>query len=187
MSVNDRAFPLRDMQGTGGQETKLRRTCLDVECSFPAERKAGPMRLISLIGLIIMTATLSAFGNESEREVKQIEDQIGEAIVKRDAAFVERIWAEEFVYTGVRGEVKSKAEILAELKAGDLKFEEMKFDEVRIRVFGDAAVVTGRATTKGRSKQGEISGRFRYTRVYVKREGAWQLVSFQGTAIAASK
>lgn len=145
------------------------------------------MKLISLIGFIIMTASVSASGNESEREVKHIEDQIGEAVVSRDAAFVDRIWAEEFVYTGVRGEVKNKADILAELKAGDLKFDLLKFDDVRVRIFGDAAVVTGRAITKGRSKQGEISGQFRYTRVYVKRKGAWQLVAFQGTPMAASK
>ena len=151
------------------------------------EHRLIPMKLIALIGFVIMTASASAFGNESEREVRQIEDQIGDAVVRRDATFVDRVWAEEFIYTGVRGEVKTKADILAELKAGDLQFDVLKFDDVRVRIFGDAAVATGRATTKGRSKQGEISGQFRYTRVYVKRSGVWQLVAFQGTPLATSK
>ena len=134
-----------------------------------------------------MTATVSALGQEAEDELRQLEDKIADAVVRRDIAFVARVWAEEFVYTGVRGEVKTKTDILAELRAGDLQFDVLKFDDVRVRVYGDAAVATGRATTKGRSKQGEISGEFRYTRVYVKRLGAWQLVAFQGTPVAPVK
>ena len=145
------------------------------------------MRHISIVAVMILTATVSALGQESERELRQLEEKIADAVVRRDTAFVQRVWAEEFVYTGVRGEVKTKADILAELRAGDLQFEVLKFDDVRVRVYGDAAVVTGRATTKGRSKQGEISGEFRYTRVYVNRKGAWQLVAFQGTPIAPPK
>jgi ketosteroid isomerase-like protein len=123
---------------------------------------------------------------DDQREVRELEDRIAAAVVARDVGFVERVWAEEFVYTGVRGEVKKKADILAEIKAGELVFDVLKFDDVRVQVYGDAAVATGRATTKGRSPQGVISGEFRYTRVYVKREGKWQLVAFQGTGIAAN-
>jgi len=138
-----------------------------------------------LIAVLIMASMgVSVMGEEPERQVRELEDKIAGAIISSDVKFVERVWAEEFVYTGVRGEVKSKADILAELKAGDLKFEMMKFDDVKVQVYGDAAVVTGKAITKGRSKQGEISGEFRYTRVYVKRSDAWQLVAFQGTPLS---
>ena len=124
-------------------------------------------------------------GSETvEREVLDLEKGISEAIVKADAKFVERVWGDDFIYTGVRGEIKTKPDILAQLKQGSLKFEVMKFEDIRVKQYGDTAVVTGRATTKGRSKEGEISGQFRYTRVYVKRDGAWQLVCFQGTSIA---
>ena len=132
---------------------------------------------------MIMATNFSAEGHEAEREVRQLEDEIADAVVRRDTGFVDRVWADDFVFTGVRGEVKGKADILTELKAGDLQFDVLKFDDVRVQVFGDAAVATGRATTKGSSKQGEISGEFRYTRVYVKRLDTWQLVAFQGTPL----
>ncbi len=119
-----------------------------------------------------------------ENEIRRLESEIGRAIVQRDTAFVERVWAEEFVYTGVRGEVKSKDDLIRELEAGELRFETMKFDDVQVRLFHETAVVTGRATTVGRSAQGEIRGQFRYTRVYVKRLSDWQLVAFQGTPLA---
>lgn len=145
------------------------------------------MKLLSLIGIFIMSTSVSAFGNDSEREIKQIELKIAEAVLHRDVAFIDRVFANDFAYTGVHGEVKGKADIVGELKAGDLTFEVMKFDDIRVRVFGDAAVATGRAITKGRSKQGEITGQVRYTRVYIKRNNVWQLVAFQGTNITAAK
>jgi len=141
--------------------------------------------LIAFALLSVISA--AACGQDAERELKQLESQIADAVVKRDLAFVERVWGEDFFYTGVRGELKTKADILAELKTGDLQFDVMKFDDIRVRVYGDTAVTTGRATTKGRSKQGEITGEARYTRVYVKRKGAWQLVTFQGTPLAEKK
>jgi ketosteroid isomerase-like protein len=144
------------------------------------------MRLVSQAIAMMLSLAMLASGSEQERELADLEQQIGVAIVKRDLSFVDRVWDDDFFYTGVRGEVKRKADILAELKSGELKFESMKFDDIRIRVYADTAVVTGRATTKGRSKMGEITGAFRYTRVYVKREGRWRLVAFQGTPLAKS-
>lgn len=119
-----------------------------------------------------------------EQEIRELESQIAKAVVAGDAAFVERVWADDFSYTGVRGEVRNKADILADLRSGTLKFDKLEFDDIRVRLYGDTAVATGRATTKGRGPTGEISGLFRYTRVYVRRAGRWQLASFQGTPIA---
>jgi hypothetical protein len=119
----------------------------------------------------------------AEQEILQLEHGIAEAVVKKDTAFVDRVWGDDFFYTGIRGELKGKADILAELKTGDLVFDVMEFDDIKVRVYGETVVVTGRATTKGRSPQGEITGVFRYTRVYVNRQGQWRLVAFQGTPI----
>jgi uncharacterized protein (TIGR02246 family) len=144
-------------------------------------------RMKSFLGacLAILAAATTAVAADAERELTDLENQLAQAIAKGDTAFVSRVFGEDFVYTGVRGEVKAKQDIVAELKSGALKFELIKFDEIKVRPYGETAVVTGIATTKGRSAQGEISGRFRYTRVYVKRQGAWQLVAFQGTPVAA--
>ena len=113
-----------------------------------------------------------------------LENQIAQAVVQGDTAFMDRVWDDDFFYTGVRGEVKTKKDVLAEIRSGDLKFELMQFDDFRVRVYGETAIVTGHATTKERGPSGEITGRFRYTRVYVKRQGQWRLVAFQGTPIA---
>ena len=138
-----------------------------------------------LLATTLLVASERA-SDDAEAELLKLENEIAAAIVRSDVAFVQRVWGDDFFYTGVRGETKSKKEIVAELESSQLKFERMQFDDQRVRVYGETAVVTGRATTKGRGPQGEISGRFRYTRVYVKRDGAWQLVVFHGTPIAAA-
>ena len=119
----------------------------------------------------------------AEQEIRRLEEQIGQAVVGRDTTFVERVWDEAFSYTGVRGERKGKAEILAELAAGTLKFTVMRFDDIDVRLHGDTAVVAGLAVTEGQSPQGPITGQFRYTRVYVKKNGQWKLVAFQGCSL----
>lgn len=132
--------------------------------------------------LFLMPAAL-ALGQTVEREIIDLENKIGQAIVNKDAAFVDRVWGDDFFYTGIRGEIKNKQDILRELKSGDLTFDLLQFDDIKVRHFGDTAIATGLATTKGRTPQGEVTGRVRYTRVYVKRQSAWQLIVFQGTSV----
>ena len=129
-----------------------------------------------------MTATTNTAEN-AEQELLDLEQQIAGAVVSNDIGFVERVFGDDFIYTGIRGEIKGKKEIRAEMTAGDLKFTRMEFDLQRVRLFGNVGLVTGRATTKGTSPQGEIAGEFRYTRVYVKSGSQWLLVAFHGTPI----
>jgi len=56
-----------------------------------------------------------------------------------------------------------------------------------VRLYGDVAVVTGRATPKGIADGREFGEPIRYSRVYVKRDGRWQVVLFQQTRIANPK
>lgn len=152
--------------------------------------KLLPMLLwcvLGYFGAAALPALSAPAGDEPESELLKLESQIAQAVVRRDVAFVQRVWGDDFFYTGVRGETKTKKDIVAELESGELRFERLQFDDQRVRMYGETAVVTGRATTKGRGPQGEISGQFRYTRVYVRRSGQWQLVAFQGTPIAAER
>jgi ketosteroid isomerase-like protein len=140
------------------------------------------MNLIPLTCSVLLAA-MAPCAPAAEQQLRALEKQIAEAVVGGDVAFVERFWDDDFIYTGVRGEVKRKAEVVAEFKAGTLKFDLMRFDDIRVAVHGDTAVVTGRAVTKGRNSNGEITGEFRYTRVYVKRADGWKVVAFQGTPV----
>ena len=119
-----------------------------------------------------------------EQQLIDLEKQRSQAVVKGDTAALDKMTAEDYEFTNPLGEVKTKAQILQDIKSGELKYESIDLDDVKARVYGNAAVVTGRTTTKGQYGGKDVSGQYRFTRVYTKRNGGWQSVAFQQTRIA---
>ena len=121
--------------------------------------------------------------NKAEQEIKQLMSEIDKAHRQSDAGAFDRIWADDYVLTDWRGSVKNRAEALAEWKGGEHKYESYQSDDIKVRVYGDTAVVTARVTRKSRT-DAENVGQFRHTRVFVKQQGTWRLVATQVTRIA---
>jgi len=121
-------------------------------------------------------ATTPASTENVEQTIRRLENERSQAIVRGDTATLERIYADDFSNVGSSGAVRNKAQLIADNKSGALKVESQTLDNVNVRVYGDAAIVTGLATLKGQDKGKDISGQFRFTRVYVKRNGQWQMV-----------
>src|SRR5438093_4104919 len=89
-----------------------------------------------------------------EAELMQIERDIGQANIKRDKTYFERIEAEEFIFTDAAGGITTKAEDVASLDkpAGDIKLVSYDVDDMKVNLYGSTAVVTGRTTTVSRGK-----------------------------------
>jgi ketosteroid isomerase-like protein len=121
--------------------------------------------------------------NSAEDEVRRVEIEWGDAFERRDFATLDRIMADEYILTDPLGNVRGKAESLAALETNEVLFESTKSDDVKVRINGDTAVVTGRSTFKGRYKGWSMAGRYQYTDVLVKRSGSWQAVSSHITAL----
>ena len=122
-----------------------------------------------------------------EQQLIKLEDGWGDAMVKADVAFLDRILADDFVNTDIEGSVTNKAQDVADLKSGDLKVTSCVADDYKVRVYGNAAVVTGRCTFKAQFKGKDSSSEFRWTDTWVKRAGHWQCVASQQTKIAEKK
>jgi hypothetical protein len=120
-----------------------------------------------------------------EVQLTQLERDIGAANVRRDKAFFERIEADEFIFTDSAGGLTTKAEDVASLDkpAGEFKLISYEPSDMKVRVYGNTAVVTGRTTTKLKSKDREVTNRSRFTDVFVKRDGRWQLVAGHSSRI----
>jgi ketosteroid isomerase-like protein len=130
--------------------------------------------------------------NPAEREIRELEAQFGRAVVTGDRAFYDRVLAEDFTHTSHSGVFKTRGEFMAEDKfdekkdarRGRTRYDSYDVDDLAVRIYGDTAVVTGRTSPEGRTAQGQpISGQYRYLRVWVKRQGRWQAVAFEGTRI----
>jgi ketosteroid isomerase-like protein len=102
--------------------------------------------------------------------------------IKKDHAALEQILADDFSYTHSKGDMANKSQEIADTLAS--QWTSSKTDDMKVRVFGDVAIVTGRQTLEGTSK-GYVSGPRRFTDVFVKRNGKWQAVAGQTTLVQA--
>jgi ketosteroid isomerase-like protein len=105
-------------------------------------------------------------------------------LVKLDLAFLDRILADDFMTTSSGGTVFTKAQLIANLKSGGYVFISAMLDDIKVRIYGDVAVVTGRNTVKGTLKGKDFSGQERWTDTFIKRDGRWQAVATHNSTIA---
>lgn len=120
-----------------------------------------------------------------EQVILQLEDEGREATLKNDIEANDRLLANNWLNVNPDGSITTKARLMELLKQGNFKISSIENDEVMVRVFGDAAVVTGRSTTKRLNQQNEmLSRQVRFTRVYAKSKGQWRVVSAHNTLIA---
>ena len=125
-------------------------------------------------------------GDREKAELMQLERDIGRANVERDAAFFERVEADEFVFIDSNGGVTTRKEDVDGVKASpnpDVKLLAYDVDDMRVLLYGDTAVVTGRVTTRQTVKGEERTGRSRFTDVFVRRDGRWQIVAGHSSRI----
>jgi ketosteroid isomerase-like protein len=153
------------------------------------------MKLIAVVALLVIAATPLVLGQSkakkagspsgnTEEAVRQLHSEIIQAQLTSDTDALDRLWADDHIFTNPLGVVQTKAQRLAEMKAGDRKLELFSIADVQVHVYGDTAVVTSRATLKGQRQGQDISGQYRGIDVYVKKYGRWQVVAAQATRIA---
>jgi len=119
--------------------------------------------------------------DETIREIVDMERQAREASIRRDADFSERTLADDYVAITPLGQVTTKQDTVSARKSGQLRYDTINVSDMVVRVYGDTAVVTARADVKGHQLGEDFSGPYRYTRVWVRRTGHWQAVSYQAT------
>lgn len=128
------------------------------------------------------TRTAGSLNGVADR-VRALENRRFEAMTKGDTAALERILADDLVYTHSSGTVDTKSQYIASIKSGDLKYISIQRDDVNVRVFGNAAVITGRALFKVKSRGQDMTVHARFTDVWIKRRGTWQMVAWQSTRL----
>ena len=149
-----------------------------------------------LIHAAVLTVALLSVGRQqsvaqgadtaAEQEVRQTIEKYRTALLQKDAATLERIWADDYTFTNGAGEIHSKADRLANLKSGATSLDSISEEEdMKVRVYGNVAVATSRVTIKGQYSGKQTSGQYRSIHVWVKGAAGWQLVANQITPVAA--
>ena len=131
-----------------------------------------------------MTGAQSA----AEQQLLQLERDWCTASLKRDAALLGEILADDYTGISTRGMTLTKAETIAGLADKTSSTTSCVDTDMKIRVYGDTAVVTGLGTRSGTYQAAPFTDRrFLWTDVFVRRGGRWQCVASQGTLVAAQQ
>ena len=117
--------------------------------------------------------------------LRQIQQELSAAWMTRDRATVERLIAPDWVVTHVAGQRITRAEVFRDMLESDAtQITASDVDEVDVRLFGDAAVVTGRTHARGTQSGAPFDVWLRFTDVFARRGDQWQAVASHATTIA---
>lgn len=130
-------------------------------------------------------ATIEEKGNDTDQRLEVLAREWAAAEQRGDTASLAHMLADDFVGIGPRGFMLTKEQWLARYTSGGLRNASFALDEVRVRVYGDAAVATGRQTQRGDFQGHDIAGQFRTTQVFVRQDGRWLLAALHLSPIAA--
>jgi ketosteroid isomerase-like protein len=118
-----------------------------------------------------------------EQNLMQMERDWTQAGLKKDAATLDKIIADDWVAIGFDGKTVTKAELMADLKSGASATQSIELGAMKVRVFGNTAVVTGSDTEKSTYKGKDSSGKYLWTDVFVMRQGRWQAAASHSTKV----
>ena len=121
---------------------------------------------------------------DTEQSLKQLAEEWIAAELSGDPDFLERTLSSDFIGIGPRGFMLTKQEWLGRIKSGNLKYESLEWDETKVRLYGSAAIVTGRAKQKVKYQEQIMEAELRTTLFFVEQQGNWQLGSLQFSPIA---
>jgi ketosteroid isomerase-like protein len=113
----------------------------------------------------------------TEQAVQQQDRERIRAQIAADTIALGRIYADDFIGIGPTGVMRNKAEVIADFTTHALTYQSIIAAEVRVRVYGNTAVETGRSTMVGQDRGKAVPRDNRFTRVWVMTNGRWQLVA----------
>jgi len=132
------------------------------------------------VGLLLVLSSGKAFA-QVEDSVKAVEMNRRQALLAADTVALSRMLAPDFIEISRLGTVRTRADNVRDIASGALHLTSVTYDSLSVRVYGDVAVLTGIADNTGTMRGFPFSGKIRYTRVFVRREGRWQAVLMQQT------
>jgi hypothetical protein len=142
----------------------------------------GVLLLVATQAAASSSASTTAGPKESLADLQQV---LARAWVVRDRAAIERIIAPDWTTTGPDGSVRTRAQVLAEVFDAHVhRIQQIAIDAVEVRLFGEAAVVSGRTHALGEFASQKYDVWIRFTDVFVRRGGQWQAVASHASLLA---
>src|SRR5271165_2254568 len=121
-----------------------------------------------LVALLIFSqaAAYGAPNSKEEQEIRKLDDQRLAAILKEDVPMLQKLMTDDFVYTHSSGNVQTKAQFLGDMKAGTWAYKSLRLQNVKMRIFGDTAILNGGCNMTGVMRGKDVRLAMYFTEVY---------------------
>jgi len=140
--------------------------------------------LLGVIALVVAAIAVPRAQTAAEKALIKIENDWSTAWVKKDKAALERLYSTEYLFTDPDGVTHNRTEDIADTISPDTQSQAFALSDLKVHIYGQTAIVTGANMLKATVKGTDISGAYRFTDVFVNRDGRWQVVATQSTKIA---
>jgi len=117
-------------------------------------------------------------------QVLELGRQWAEAERSADLDALGSLLADDFVLVGPLGFVLDKQQYLGSRRTGDLKHQSLVWDDVRVRVYGEAALAVGSQTQRSTFQGRDASGRFRVTQAAIRQGNRWTIAGLHYSPIS---
>ena len=138
----------------------------------------------TLVALSVVSPGAAQAPSATDQTVLKLDRELIDALFTKDRTAFEPLLADDYVYIHSNGTVANREQEIAQTMASDVKWTASKLSGLKIRVYGDAAIITGTLTHTGSAK-GYVGGARLVTHLWVKRNGRWQTVGGQSTVVPA--
>jgi len=141
-------------------------------------------KILAIAALVLASNVAAALPPEDVAQtLTKLENDWAKMGLTGDAAALEKLLTADYVYTNQDGAMASRGEMISGLKSGATKYDTFTVSDMKVHAYGDAAVVTGKAYTKGKENGKPVDLTVRFTDTWVKHGGQWACAATQVTQI----
>ena len=142
------------------------------------------LRKLALVAFVAAIAAAGALKAEDvTQELTKIKAQWSDAEKNRDIPYLDKLWADDAVFGTSLGTVLNKQQLIELIQGTDRTVDELKSDNIEVRVYGNTAIMTDHTVMRGTYKGAPFGGDYRYVRIFVKEGGKWRVELVQATPL----
>jgi ketosteroid isomerase-like protein len=141
------------------------------------------IRTYRVILMILGLALSLAAHAETPEQIQALDREWAEACVHADVAKLDQVLADDLTYTHSSGQAQTKAEFIATVREGKVRYRSIEFQQSSARVYEKTAVTNSEVRVNITVDGRDVSVHARFLHIWVKQNGRWQLAAHQGTKI----
>jgi len=146
-------------------------------------RNSKPFRFVTVVAIVALALSFADL-RADEAAILQVTRDACKAFVDRDTRRLREVLTEDFTLTDADGTVTTRADEIASVETGAVRYDVFENHDMKVRIYGDSAVVTGRTTVKGTAGKSPFAAEFQFTDAIVRRGDRWRFAASHISRVA---